>query len=171
MSLSTQSPQLGDLPPEVLSQVLTFCTADWWSIRQVNRRLKLAVAMEVRVIHIRPQLGSQAEAEVASSPAATVSCAASGLNVGTCSYCLSTQSQSSEFFSVSKRCRALVQIWLTAFPMDSTPLVDARPSMLRSLKHCDDLVVAGNLAAVTYAEANLPSFLSGENGCMTDMLS
>ena len=61
MSLGTQRPQLCDLPPEVLSEVLMFCTADWWSIRQVNRHLKLAVAMKVRVIHIRPQLSSQAE--------------------------------------------------------------------------------------------------------------
>ncbi len=62
MSLSIQYPQLCDLPPEVLSQALTLCTADWWSIRQVNRCLKLAVALEVRVIHIRPRSGSQTEA-------------------------------------------------------------------------------------------------------------
>ncbi|KAL0040102.1 hypothetical protein WJX79_006468 [Trebouxia sp. C0005] len=55
----------------------------------------------------------------------------------------------------------LRQIWLTAFPMDGTPLVDASPSMLRSVQYCDDLVVAGNLAAMTYAEAHLPSFSSG----------
>ena len=62
MSLGTQCPQLCNLPPEMLSQLLTFCTADWWSIRLVNRHLKLAVAMKVRVIHIRPQSSSQAKA-------------------------------------------------------------------------------------------------------------
>ncbi len=44
MALISHCPQLCDLPPEVLSQVLTHCTAQWWSIRQVNRCLKLAVA-------------------------------------------------------------------------------------------------------------------------------
>ena len=61
MSLSIQYPQLCDLPPEVLSQILTLCTADWWSIRQVNRCLKLAVALKVRVIHIRPRSRSHTE--------------------------------------------------------------------------------------------------------------
>lgn len=71
---------------------------------------------------------------------------------------------------MAKRCRALVQIWLTAFPIDGTPVVDASPSMLRSFQHCNDLVVAGILAAMTHADAYLPSFLSGENGCMTDVV-
>ena len=62
MLSSTRCPQICDLPGEVLSQILTFCTADLWSIRQVNRRLKLAAAMEVRVIRIRPQSGLRAEA-------------------------------------------------------------------------------------------------------------
>ena len=48
--------------------------------------------------------------------------------------------------------------------MDSTLSVDASPSMLRSVEHCSDLIIAGNLAAMTYAEANLPSFSSGESG-------
>lgn len=72
---------------------------------------------------------------------------------------------------MAKGCHGLMQIWLTAFPMDGTPLVDASPSMLRSVQYCDDLVVAGNLAAMTYAEAHLPSFSSGENGCISDVLS
>ncbi len=62
MSLSIQYLQLCDLHPEVLSQTLTLCTADWSSVRQVNQCLKLAVALKVRMIHIRPQSRSQAEA-------------------------------------------------------------------------------------------------------------
>jgi len=61
-----------------------------------------------------------------------------------------------------------VQVWLTAVPMDSMPSVDAvaaGPSMLRTVEHCKSLVVAGDFAALTYAEANLPSFSSGEKGC------
>ena len=57
--------------------------------------------------------------------------------------------------SVSKRCRVLVQVWLT----DCPEAFDVNPSMLRAIKHCNDLVFAGDLAAVTYAEANLPSCL------------
>jgi len=72
---------------------------------------------------------------------------------------------------VATRCCVLVQIWLVEFPVDGMPLVDASPSMLRSIQHCSDLVVAGNLAAMTYAEANLPSFSSGESGCMIGTLS
>jgi len=79
----------------------------------------------------------------------------------------SKQSLSSEFFSVSKSGRALVQVWLTDCPI----ALEDNPCMLRATKHCKDLVFAGDLAAVTYAEANLPSFLSGENGCMIGMLS
>ena len=62
MGLVNHCPQICDLPPEVLSQVLTHCTAQWWSIRQVNRCLKLAVAKEVRAIHIRPHSSSEVEA-------------------------------------------------------------------------------------------------------------
>ncbi len=72
---------------------------------------------------------------------------------------------------MATRCCVLVQIWLVEFPVDGMPLVDASPSMLRSIQHCSDLVVAGNLAAMTYAEANLPSFSSGESGCMIGTLS
>lgn len=49
----------------------------------------------------------------------------------------------------------LVQVWLT----DCPEAFDDNPSMLRAIKHCNDLVFAGDLAAVTYAEANLPSCL------------
>lgn len=69
--------------------------------------------------------------------------------------------------SVSKRCRALVQNWFT----DCPEALDDNLSMLRAIKHCNDFVFAGDLASVTYAEANLPSFSSGENGRMIGMLS
>ncbi|KAL0044999.1 hypothetical protein WJX82_004650 [Trebouxia sp. C0006] len=55
----------------------------------------------------------------------------------------------------------LRQVWLSAIPMDSTPVVDATPSVLRSVEHCKSLVIAGDSAALTYAEANLPSFFPG----------
>lgn len=35
-------------------------------------------------------------------------------------------------------------------------------SVLQNINDCDSLIVAGNLAALRYAEANLPSFRSGE---------
>ncbi len=63
---------------------------------------------------------------------------------------------------MSTWCPAVVQVWLTAIPMDSTPVVYASPFVLRSVEHCKSLVVAGDSAALTYAEANLPSFSPGE---------
>ena len=71
---------------------------------------------------------------------------------------------------MSTWCPALVQVWLSAIPMDSTPVVDATPSVLRSVEHCKSLVIAGDSAALTYAEANLPSFFPGEKGCAPDIL-
>ena len=35
-------------------------------------------------------------------------------------------------------------------------------SVLHNIHHCDSLIIIGNLAALRYAEANLPSFRSGE---------
>ncbi|DBA97730.1 TPA: hypothetical protein ACH3X3_012610 [Trebouxia sp. C0006] len=135
MSSSTRCPQICDLPQEVLSQILTFCTADLWSIRQVNRRLKLAAAMEVRVIRIRPQSGLRAEAV--------------------------KPSKQKPPQALQRQYPVLRQVWLSAIPMDSTPVVDATPSVLRSVEHCKSLVIAGDSAALTYAEANLPSFFPG----------
>lgn len=145
MLSSTRCPQICDLPGDVLSQILTFCTADLWSIRQVNRRLKLAAAMEVRVIRIRPQSGLRAEAV--------------------------NPSKQKSPQALQRQYPVLRQIWLSAVPMDSRPVMDASPfwlsnlddspSVLRSVEHCKSLVVAGDFAALTYAEANLPSFSSG----------
>ncbi len=49
---------------------------------------------------------------------------------------------------MATRCRVLVQIWLVEFPVDGMLLVDASPSMLRSIQDCSDLVVAGSFAAI-----------------------